>query len=147
MVNIAPYISLYFASMGVLVIARNISVRKWPWCEGTLTKENVGSLYRSAEKFTTTDRVQEDVISAQIAYNYGVDGTIFTGHRLSHTLVYGSFAAIPLNRRQLAAVLRPADGKVRVHYNPRKPSSSVLILPGRFIDLAGIIALAAAVFI
>lgn len=55
-----------------------------------------------------------------MVYDYAVAGKPYTGERISHTLVFGSFYNDALLARY------PAGAEVRVYYNPSRPEQAVL---------------------
>jgi hypothetical protein len=100
-------------------------MRRWPQTHGELEKHEVAL-------FDTSSRPpSERNYKVEAKYHYEVDGREYTSTRVSPWDVVASHNLRALLRVQLRGVDFDESGKVLVYFNPRRPSKSVLILPGR----------------
>ncbi len=94
---------------------------EWPYVEGEMVSTRV-----FAQNETGGDRgVSTHEWYTEVHYRYTVNGQTYTGNRLR------AFGLHHFSRDQAEAELTPfpVGARVKVYYNPNKPSESVLI-PG-----------------
>jgi hypothetical protein len=90
--------------------------RGWSTAPGTITSSQLGSVHIAGRGGGRTEW------SADVSYQYVVDGQTFTGHRVNFD------DARNTDRDGMAALVSryPAGQTVTVHYNPSDPTSTVL---------------------
>ena len=105
---------------GIYSLIYQLRVSRWPSVWGTLsharTQELGGSEILEAKRDYRN----------RVSYSYNVNGKTYQGHRLSGMTVVTDHNAKALLENQLKGV-KKKDGKVKVYYNPAKPSKSYLI--------------------
>ncbi|TKB07025.1 DUF3592 domain-containing protein [Desulforhopalus sp. IMCC35007] len=102
-----------------------VRTRYWPHVQGELVQAKV-------EKFGPTDPVlsAQDYASSAL-YTYTVQGTIYTGTRISPWLFIASHNARFVLEKQMSSIERFPGGAVNVYYNPGNPRKSYLIIAGK----------------
>ncbi|MDF2179768.1 DUF3592 domain-containing protein [Aliiglaciecola sp. CAU 1673] len=101
-----------------------VRTRAWPFTKGQLLGLDVS-------KFGATERDSsaQDYV-AEALYRYTIDGVEYTGTRISPWIFVASHNARSLLQKQLSAIQRYPDGRVKVFYHPVNPQKAFLILPG-----------------
>lgn len=102
-----------------------LRTRFWPCTEGELKQIGI-------EKFGATEWTasNQDYVS-RVRYDYHVAGVAYIGKRISPWIFVASRNARFVLEKQMGAVQRLPDGKVRVFYNPANPRKSYLIVAGK----------------
>jgi Protein of unknown function (DUF3592) len=94
---------------------------QWPWVEGEMLEARARARNETGDQRGTPTHEW----FTEVRYSYTVDGVAYTGKRLR------AFGRQHFDEQQALAEIAPfqAGQRVRVYYDPAKPSSSVLI-PG-----------------
>ena len=117
---IALCITVFCAIACIYSLYFQYRVWNWPSVWGKLLEADV-------EKIGGTDLVKsEQDYAANVGYTYTVKGRSYTGNRLSAMSVMASHNAQAVLHKQLKGI-EVNSGKVRVYYNPFRPSKSFLI--------------------
>lgn len=102
-----------------------LKVRNWPSTKGLLNKAFLS-------KFGSTERSTSDQeYLAKAHYSYRVLGQEYEGYRISPWIILASHNLKGILRVQLAGIKPSATGQVDIFYNPKRPSKSFLIPPGK----------------
>jgi hypothetical protein len=120
----------FFAALYTLIVCSyslifQIRTRSWPFVKGELLDSGI-------KKFGATQWVQseQDYISKAL-YKYNVSGVSYEGTKISPWVVVASHNAKFILKKQLAAIERFVDGKIKVFYNPNNPKKSFLLIAGK----------------
>lgn len=99
--------------------------REWPTTQGQITSSRIVQISESdSHKGGYSSGLSSYKYEVRLSYSYQVDGQPYSGKRLrirSHAYSNEKHA-----RRELANY--PVGQQVEVHYNPKEPQSSVLML-------------------
>ncbi len=101
-----------------------LRIRRWPTTPGRLVRADTKRW--GGRTFQLHDQDYENVV----AYEYRVNGDLFTGERFSAWVVIASHNLRFLLERQLEGL--NDSGTVEVIYNPSHPGKSFLVRPGPF---------------
>jgi hypothetical protein len=120
----------FWAAMYTLAVCGHslifqLRTRSWPFTTGELVVAEV-------ETFGATAPVKsnQDYLSKAL-YQFTVSGVNYEGTRISPWVFVASHNARAILKKQMSAIYRYPDGKVKVFYNPGKPQKSFLIVAGR----------------
>jgi hypothetical protein len=110
---------LTFVAAGVVLLVfgvytRVLSLRSanWPVAHGVITRSEVRTTYGR-------ERRRDPSYSADVAYQYIVDGTTYRGTTISYAKGFFDNASTTVNRY-------PQGSAVDVHYHPKDPATAVL---------------------
>jgi hypothetical protein len=117
---IAYLISIFCFLACIYSLYFQYKVKKWPSCLGTL-------IHGEVSKFGANENeLSEQDYSAEVRYEYEVNGKKYVGNRLSAMVVIASHNARAVLSKQLEGIERQGD-KVKVYYNPNRAYKSFLI--------------------
>lgn len=89
--------------------------KTWLWTTGEITSAEM-------EKHVSQGRSRSVTYHAAIVYDYSVQGTKYSGHRVA----FGEYGTSNPNHARQILNYYPVGKQVNVHYNPSKPEDSVL---------------------
>lgn len=119
------YGALYIFLVCQYSLIFQIRTRSWPYVYGKLAGLSV-------KKFGPTDPVlSEQEYTSKALYRYKVSGAEYEGTRVSPWVFITSHNIRFILEKQMSSVQKLPDGRVKVFYNPNKPSKSYLIVSGR----------------
>lgn len=101
-----------------------IKIMRWPSVIGTLIKLEIGGS-------GSEQAVQQRDNFLEAEYRYDIAEESYTGKRVSPTVIWTLGGLKCLLKRQIDAVEKLPDGKVRLFYNPKAPQKSYLIRPSK----------------
>ena len=107
----------YALLIGIISITACLRIRRWPHTIGTLTEDGISGFGSSSDRMHT----------ARVRYEYSVNGTPYTGKRLSPFIVYAT--GTRMAEWQKNGIKRHGPDRVTVFYNPARPNKSYLIIP------------------
>ena len=113
-------VGLIFVIIGLITRGRINAATKWPSVQGAVLKSEVAdrsTTIKTGEHRRTNVELYEPVVE----YQYIVNGTTFTGKRLS----FGS-TRLHYEDAQAVAGRYPAGAQVPVYYNPKNPRDARL---------------------
>ncbi|HYR24700.1 MAG TPA: DUF3592 domain-containing protein [Aquabacterium sp.] len=120
--DIGKYIVIAFVLLFGFLFWRAWQIRQhspqWPFVEGEITVSRVYT--RSQYGAAATDPNQDWLV--EVNYRYQVNGQSYTGNRLT------AFGRNPVSQQDAEAEIAPfpVGARVKVYYDPAKPSVSVL---------------------
>lgn len=119
------WVAVYTFILCVYSLIFQIQTRYWPFTQGDLVEYRVKKL--GAKSWTI---VNQDYVSNAL-YNYNVSGVTHEGTRISPWIFVASHNAKFVLEKQMSALQRHPNGKVKVFYNPKNPKKSFLIVAGK----------------
>ncbi len=112
--------AVYSLLVGAFSLFHYTRIGRWPSVIGALNSAAVAGQTPSA---VSSDRNY----SAEVSYQYNIEGKSYEGSRLSPFLVMATHNLRSLIRHQMKGIEIIQDGGVRVFYNPARPEKSYLI--------------------
>ncbi|MEE4299843.1 MAG: DUF3592 domain-containing protein [Pseudomonadales bacterium] len=116
--------AVYVALVCTASLRFQLRTRRWPTTTGQLARLGIRRFGASEMTLSEQDHVGDAL------YTYRVAGKDYEGRRISPWIVVASHNARALLRLQNRGVVRAASGEVRVHYDPRRPQKSFLVVAG-----------------
>lgn len=116
------FIALYCLLICTWSLIHQLRMRRWTPAAGRLILADVVLMSPGAP----SDRLYR----ANALYEFAVNGELIQGSKVSAWQIVTNHNARFLLGMQLGRISHDPNGALRVYYNPRKPSKSVLILPG-----------------
>jgi hypothetical protein len=118
--------AFYIFILCVYSLVLQIRTRYWPYAEGVIVESSV-------EKFRSASLKTDQNFIANALYKYNVSGLEYNGTRISPWIIVASHNAKFILAKQMSAIQRLPDGKVKVFYNPNKPRKSFLAIASKLI--------------
>lgn len=130
------WVVVYVALVCTASLWFQLRTRRWPTTTGQLVRLDIRRFGASEMTLSEQDYVGDAL------YTYRVAGKAYEGTRISPWIIVASHNARALLRLQHRGVVHGANGEVRVHYDPKRPQKSFLVVagwPGLIVTVAVII--------